>query len=444
MKFKIPLLSYLIFYSIGLFAQTGPGGVGTNSGNSNLVLWLDANNVNLPNGTTTNNWGDSSGYVHNFNSGNGAIFNTNSINSYPSFSFNDSSNYFELAYENRLNPNTFTIFSVSRVANSGSYKAVLSNRDDPPGSPTRGFILYSRPNNNNWSFWTGRDSGSWQTVEGNINTTGNWASQMMRYNGNTNVKNISINNNNYTTATQTMTLNTSRPFRIGAGRNESNTPNYYFNGNISEIIMFDQLINDAQIIIIQNYVAAKYNFTLSQSDLYNEDNAGAGNYDHEVAGIGRVDASNLHNDSQGTGIVRILNPTNLGNNEFFMWGHDNADLQMNTGLNAPSIIKNRLTRTWRVSETNTSGGAIDVGSIDMRFDLTGITGVSTGNLRLLVDTDNDGNFNDETPISGSVSLGSNIYSFNGISSISNNRRFTIGLAFTTIITNRRITHRVNN
>lgn len=443
MKTKLlPLL--LLFFQFHLFSQTGPGGVGTTIGNSNLVLWLDANNVNLTNGTTTNNWNDASGYGHNFNAGNGAIFNTNSVNNYPSFSFNDSSNYFELTYQNRLSPTSFTIFSASRIANSGTYKAVLSNRDDPSGSPTRGFILYSRPNSNNWSFWTGRDSGPWQTVEGNINTTGNWSSQMLRYNGNTNEKNLSINNNNYTTATQTMTRNTSRPFRIGAGRNESNTPNYYFNGNISEIIMFDQLINDAQIIIIQNYLAAKYDFILSQNDLYDEDNAGNGNYDHDVAGIGRVNSTNLHTDSQGTGLVRILNPTNLDDNEFFMWGHDNATFQLSTGLNAPNIIKSRLNRIWRVSEVNTSGGAVNVGNLDIRFDLTGLTGVAVSNLRLLVDTDNDGNFNDEAPISGAVNLGSNIFSFNGISAISNNNRFTIGLATTTIITNRRITYRVNN
>ncbi len=438
------LILFLTFFSPSLIAQTGPGGIGNNIGNSNLVLWLDANNVNLTNGTTTNNWNDASGYGHNFNAGNGAVFNTNSVNNFPSFSFNNSSNYFELAYQNRLSPNSFTIFSVARVASSGTYKAVLSNRDDPSGTATRGFILYSRPNTNNWSFWTGRDTFPWQTVEGNINTAGNWSSQMLRYNGNTNEKNLSINNNNYTTASQTMTINTSRPFRIGAGRNESNTPNYYFNGNIAEIIMFDQLINDAQIIIIQNYLAAKYDFILSQNDLYNEDNAGNGNYDHDVAGIGRINSSNLHNDSQGTGIIRVLNPTNLDDNEFFIWGHDNGALQMNTGLNVPSIIKSRLLRTWRVSEISTSGGSIDVGNIDIRFDLTGITGVSNENLRLIVDTDNDGNFYDEIPISGAVNLGSNIYGFNGVSSISNNKRFTLGLALTTIITNRKITHRINN
>ncbi|WP_435263983.1 hypothetical protein [Tenacibaculum sp. nBUS_03] len=440
---KLFVLISLLFSSL-LLSQTGPGGVGVTDGSSNLVLWLDANNVNVANGTLTNNWPDNSGYGHNFTNGNGAVFATNSVNSYPSFSFNDTSNYFQHPFQNRLTPNSFTIFSASRVASSGSYKAVLSNRDDPPGAATRGFILYSRPGSNNWSFWTGRDAGSWQTVEGNINTTGNWSSQMLRYNGTTREKNLSINNNTFSTATHTMTSNTTRPFRIGAGRNESNTPNYYFNGNISEIIMFDNLINEAQIIIVQNYLAAKYNYSLSLADVYNEDAPGAGNYDHDVAGIGRVNSTNLHNDSQGTGIVRVLNPSNLNNNEFFMWGHDNNTFQMSSGLNAPEIIKSRLNRTWRVSEANTSGTPVDVGTIDMRFDLTGITGVNTANLRLLIDTDNDGLFNDELPISGATDLGSNIYSFTNINTIQNNYRFTLGVAITSVITNKKITYRVNN
>lgn len=179
-------------------------------------------------------------------------------------------------------------------------------------------------------------------------------------------------------------------------------------------------------------------------DIYNEDEPGAGNYDHEVAGIGRINSSNQHNDSQGTGIVRILNPTNLDDNEFLFWGHDNQPLQMNTNIDTPSSIKNRLTRVWRVSESNTSGGDVDVGNIEMRFDLTGLSNISTNNLRLLIDTNNNGNFNDDPPISGAVNLGNNIYAFNNISSISNNTRFTLGFALITIITNKRITHRVIN
>jgi hypothetical protein len=64
----------------------------------------------------------------------------------------------------------------------------------------------------------------------------------------------------------------------------------------------------------------------------------------------------------------------------------------------------------------------------MRWDLTGQGTVTTSDLRLLVDTDNDGLFNDETPISGATSSGGNVYQFAGVTAITNGRRFTLGTA----------------
>jgi hypothetical protein len=71
---------------------------------------------------------------------------------------------------------------------------------------------------------------------------------------------------------------------------------------------------------------------------------------------------------------------------------------------------------------------VDVGSIDIRWDLTGKGAVTASDLRLLIDTDNDGTFADETPIPGATLIGGNVYGFSGVSAISNNLRFTIGTA----------------
>jgi hypothetical protein len=65
-----------------------------------------------------------------------------------------------------------------------------------------------------------------------------------------------------------------------------------------------------------NSLAAKYNIT--NNDIYKEDDIAEGNYGYEVAGRGRVDVSNIHNDAQGTGIVRSLNPSGIGDNEFLL------------------------------------------------------------------------------------------------------------------------------
>jgi hypothetical protein len=161
------------------------------------------------------------------------------------------------------------------------------------------------------------------------------------------------------------------------------------------------------------------------------DNAGNGNFDYEVAGIGRVNGSNIHNDSQGSSILRILSPSNLGNNEYLIWGHNNGALRATNNTDVPAGIQGRYERVWRASETNAAGTAVDVGSVSMRWDLTGQGIATASQLRLLVDTDNDGLFNDETPIAGATSLGSNVYQFAGVTAIANGRRFT--LATTNII-----------
>ena len=420
------ILIFIVLIPLLSFSQNGPGGVGSTDGSSSLVLWLNANTVSGTNGSVITSWTDDSGNGYDFTVGNGAVYNTNTVNGYPAFNFNGSSQYFERAYTSAITPDTFTIFSSTKVTSSGKYKAVISNRDDPSGSATAGFILYSRPSNNKWQFWTGRSSGSWQITSGGTSTHGSWAGQVMEYQNTTNGKQLYINGTLDASNSHTMTSNPNRPCRIGAGRNET-TPDYYFYGDIAEVIMFDEVLNSAQQIIINNYLAAKYNYTLSSNDIYDEDNSGNGNYDHDVAGIGRIDNSNIHNDAQGTGIIRINNPSDLNDDEFLIWGHDNGILQATNTTDIPSSIAARLDRVWRVSERNSNNSAdVNVGTIDMSWDLTGLGNVTASDLRLLIDTDNDGTFSDETPISGATSLGGNIYQFSNINALANNLRFTLG------------------
>jgi len=416
---------YTIHIKNDIIGIDGPGGVGKIDGTSPLVLWLDANTISATNASTVTTWNDESGNNFDLTVGNGATYNTNVQNGYPAFNFDGSTDYFERAYEAKLNPSSLTIFSANNVTSSSNYKALISNRDDPAGAEAKGFILYSRSNDNYWQFWNGSTS-SWEVTNSETSTVGNWASQTAEYQSGTDGKKIYVNGEQKAQNTHTLNKNTTRPIRVGAGRNE-NTPDYYYQGDIGEIIMYDEVVNSTQRIIIQNYLAAKYNYTLVDNDIYTMDNSSNGNYDHEVAGIGRVNQYSYHDDAKGTGIIRILNPSGLGDDEFLLWGHNNSAQTFSNTADIPSTTKSRYERVWRVSEVNTSGSAVDVGSIEMRWDLSGQSGFTTTDLRLLIDTDNDGSFADETPISGATSLGNNIYSFTGVTAITNERRFTLGL-----------------
>ena len=99
-KFFVFLISFsaLVLFSSQGYAQnvTGPGGVGSMDGTSNLELWLDANTITgLSDGDNVTSWADVSGNgltaVSNDTTTEEPTFNTNIINSiFPSISFDPS------------------------------------------------------------------------------------------------------------------------------------------------------------------------------------------------------------------------------------------------------------------------------------------------------------------------------------------------------------------
>lgn len=390
----------------------GPGGVGNTNGSSNLVLWLNPDKGANSNST----WTDQSGNGYNFSGGTGATLNTTDINGYNSYSFNGSTNYFEKSYEATLNPTEFSVFTANNVSSNTNYKAVVSNRDDPSGTPTRGFILYAVPTSNNWSFWTGRDASVWETTGTTTSTAASWASQNLLYRNVTNGKKLYINNSLNATNSHSITVNNSRPFRVGAGRNET-TPDYYFSGKMGEIIMFDKSVNNAQRIIINNYLSAKYGFTLSSEDYYNQDNGGSGNFDHNVAGIGRASDGSIHLDSQGTGIIRINNPSDLNNDEFLFWGEDVKSANYDFSSSAVTNYIERLDTKWRVSKRNNLGTV----SVSVKAsDLTLNSPDGCNDLKLIVSSSST--FASKTTYNFVLSGG--VYTATGVT-LNNNNYFTI-------------------
>ena len=116
----------------------------------------------------------------------------------------------------------------------------------------------------------------------------------------------------------------------------------------------------------------------------------------------------------------------MGDDEFLMWGHDNGILMFNETVDIPASLNNRMVGVWRASEVSSTATPVNVGNTNMRFDLSGIYAGVASDLYLLIDTDNDGIFSDETPLGGANNLGGNVYEFAGVSSLANNLRFTLG------------------
>lgn len=69
---------------------------------------------------------------------------------------------------------------------------------------------------------------------------------------------------------------------------------------------------------------------------------------------------------------------------------------------------------------------MDVGAVDITFDLAGMGNVDPEHLRLLVDVDQDGSFADEVPLEGAWHVGGTEYRFSAVTALSDGVRFTLG------------------
>jgi Concanavalin A-like lectin/glucanases superfamily/Putative metal-binding motif len=150
--------------------------------------------------------------------------------------------YVRIPYSATLNTSVFTFEAwVYPQGNAGTYRAVVSNRDDTGfGLNTRGFMLYASPGNF-WEFWTGKGTGTspgnyWNVIVTTVPVVLNqWAHVAISYDGTT--KRIYINGVLSGFEIVPYFLNSQWPVYIGAGGNDfvnPIAPQYFFNGKIDE------------------------------------------------------------------------------------------------------------------------------------------------------------------------------------------------------------------
>jgi hypothetical protein len=395
---------------------TGPGGVGQASSN---ILWVRPEELTVvADGTDITAWNDFSGNNKHLSQANTSLtprYYNNIVNGRPVARFEQADNRMVRNSFTGFATNQISAFYVNRTTDSGegllSYASLASDND---------FLLFS---SNNLQFFRGTSTTSGVSFNNNVfNIAGaTWQSS----NGATAVWRNGTQS--YSTTFQTGTSITSGGTLAIGGEQDGVNSGYdaaqAHSGDFAEIAIYNLRLNSTQAIIVQNYLAAKFGLTLASNDVYFQDNALNGNFDYEVAGIGRIGSSDFHADAKGSGIVRINDPQGLGNEEFLMWGHNNASLTTNSS-DVPAGVSARFERVWRVSEVNRSAGGVDVGEIDISYDLTGLGSVTITDLVLLVDA--DGVFGTgATEVSGAINDGGNVYRFNNVSAITNNVYFTL-------------------
>jgi hypothetical protein len=417
------MLSGILLATNVALAQDGPGGVGDCTGTSALKIWMDANDLdgdddfsdNPANGTLVSTWTDKSGNSNDLTQGTSAHRPQYYVSGgqYNAVNFiNDGGNTFDyMTFTNTTHLSAGTAIFVlipSHVSGAASNSLMDDN--------TRSLRIEQYSDNNHVGYTRYGVADYTTNLSSNINNI-----SIVSFRKNSNTTNMEISQNN-TTQTVNVGDNTQAGIPLtnmgryipGSPTNNADAANY----RCIEILTYNTYLSDVEIRIVENYLSAKYNSISIPNDDYTMDNPGNGDFDREVAGIGRL-STGTHDDSKSS-IVEINNPKGLNNDEFIYWGHDNGLLN-SSNTDVPTGIEARFMRVWGLNEIG------KINKVDVTFDLTGQAPVTASDLRLLIDTDNDGIFNDaNTEIVSGASQSGNNYTFTYDFAQNSSLRFTLG------------------
>ncbi len=326
-----------------------------------VLLWLRADSSVVEDGTNVYGWGDWSGNGTHANLGETPTLTSNAVNGYNAITFDGVDDYLDAGDVLDLTPSTdewsvFSVFNVG-VGNTGT----IISRAGPTDVDRQ--YQFGVTGNNYFQI-----IGGGGTQQGTATVTGQWNI------GSSVVSSTDVDSwaagasdvSNGTIGTDTETENVI----IGARDNGTGFP---LDGDLAEVIMFYGAVSDSKRRDIETYLAIKYgitlnigtqDYTVNGSSIFDNTNFSA--YNNDIAGIGRDDSQSLNqttSKSSSGNIVEMSNASSLGDGDFMVWG-SNGGATTTTTANVPAGISNRLTRIWRVSETN------DVGTVDISFDLT--------------------------------------------------------------------------
>jgi hypothetical protein len=388
-KIKSILLTFLI--GCNLFAQNGPGGVGSTDGASVLTHWLDASSVNNVNVTT---WPDKSGYNHSA-TGTGAQLKTNEINGQPAVKFDGSSRTY---YVDGVISNPYTIFSVAKQDGGAHNRLIASNA-------------------NNWLFgyWGGYEDvwhpDHWVSYPAQ-GVTGNPAIYAGISDG---ITSSFYKNGNLIASDGAATAPVK--LRLGGWQDYAELSD----GKVSELIVYSTVLTSVQRTLVENYLNAKYNLSIA-NDKYAQPSATA--YINGVAGIGKEGAST--NTVASAGGLMINNISFLqDSSDYILAGYDLVNNSVTTYNDLPAGVVRRFARDWYIdfTDANANNGLIDLG-----FDMSeaGYSGMPSGSgYKLLYRATSSGNYTVINSVANVV--GDNI-TFNNINtSTLSNGYYTLAL-----------------
>lgn len=136
-----------------------------------------------------------------------------------------------------------------------------------------------------------------------------------------------------------------------------------WNGDVAEVLVFNRQLNLAEGAVIVNHLSAKYAIHMAANDFYAGDNPGLGDYDRDVFGAGRVDASNKLLEAGMAGMGIQLVDATLGDGEFLLAGHKTPTNNWVTA-DLPGFALQRWDRAWYLDKTGSLDAVLAFGFAD--------------------------------------------------------------------------------
>ncbi|MBP7710343.1 MAG: LamG domain-containing protein [Rickettsiales bacterium] len=247
------------------------------AGIKNLVVWWEATseesflNSERENNQKVSTWYDvNPRSIEKYNavqatSGSQPAYVAEAINNLPALKFDGSATYLKVPYSANLNPTDLTIFVVVKTLGTTSHGAIISSRSATPVDPAnQGYIIYATPASTYQTWvgnptWGGVGTPSATIVLNKTNVLSTTAGNSL----------VNLYNNGATVSgspfSQTMAVNSnpSRELRIGAGKNEDLVPQYFYNGYIGELIIFDRVLLNEERKAIEAYLGKKWGVKIS-------------------------------------------------------------------------------------------------------------------------------------------------------------------------------------
>ena len=336
-----------------------------------IQAWYRADDANA----TISAWTDYSGYDRSATqatASNQPIKINNAINFNPAFDFDGSSDYLDIAHNLTMTgTNPFTVISVTKRGSLGTSDAILGQQSDATNS---GAVFYT----------TGNKYGITSTNVTTVSTTGTYATANIPYlNTTTRSGNLfSLYTNGAADGTGTQAFNFLNVNQRIGRRGGSATD--YFDGNISELVVYNRPLSATELQQVNSYLALKYGITLNNGATdYIASNGStkmweaAVNtaYNKDIAGIGKDTCGNLHQKQSRSinagaliaiAIGDVMAADNLSNTNtvannlsFLTWGDNGGATTFTTSITGANVTL-RMPRVWKVDKTNWADTVITI------------------------------------------------------------------------------------